>query len=55
MNYSIKETAKMLNVSYSTVRNWIRKGKLKSIKIGHTVRIPERAIDEAIDKGVRNV
>jgi len=42
--YTILETAKLLNVHWQTVRNNIKNGKLKAIKIGKTVRIPAQSL-----------
>lgn len=42
---TIKETAKIFGVHWQTVRNWIRDGKIKAVKIERTVRIPEEEIE----------
>ena len=42
--FSIAEAASILGVTYQTVRQWIRRGKLESIKIGHLWRIHARAL-----------
>ena len=47
---TIKETAKIFNVSEMTVRRWIENGKLKSVKIVGSVRINEEEI-EKLKKG----
>jgi len=38
--YTVKEVAELLKVTERTVRNWIRKGQIKAIKIGRVWRIP---------------
>lgn len=39
--YTIKEASEYLKVHWQTVRNYIRKGKLRSFKIGRNLRIRE--------------
>ena len=41
---TIKETAKIFGVHWQTVRNWIRDGKIKAVKIERTIRIPDEEI-----------
>ena len=43
--YSIKQVARKLNVSTSTVRRQIKEGLLKSIRVGNSIRIPEEEVD----------
>lgn len=42
---TIKETAKIFGVHWQTVRNWIRDGKIKAVKIERTIRIPDEEIE----------
>jgi excisionase family DNA binding protein len=46
--YTIHEVARLLGLSYITVWSWIRKGKLKAVKLGTSpkasVRIPESEV-----------
>ena len=42
---TIKETADIFGVHWQTVRNWIRDGQIKAIKIERTVRIPDEEIE----------
>lgn len=42
---TIKETADIFNVHWQTVRNMIKRGELKSVKIGNGVRISEEEIE----------
>lgn len=37
--YTLDETAELLKVSRSTVRNLIRRGELHPVKIGNSVRV----------------
>lgn len=47
---SIRETAEIFGVHWQTIRNWIDSGKIKAMKIGHTVRISDEEI-ERLKKG----
>lgn len=42
---TIKEVAKIFNVHFNTVRNWIDEGLIKTVKIGRTVRIPDEEVE----------
>lgn len=45
-NYlTVADFAKALDVSASTVRNWIRAGKVDAIQIGRTIRIQKTELD----------
>lgn len=46
--YTPQEIAQTFKVKKSTVYFWIREGKLKAIKMGNLVRIPEKALREFI-------
>lgn len=54
--YSIKQVAEKLSLSESSVRNYIREGKLNAIKIGdrRTVRISASEIERFLFKGGQN-
>jgi len=46
--YTIKETAKLFQVHFQTIRNWIREKRIKAIKMGDknsTVRISGKEIE----------
>lgn len=45
--YTVKEVSTMLSVAEITVRQWIQKGKIESIKLpsGRARRIPESEVD----------
>lgn len=45
---SMKEVAEQLNVSYKTVYNWVKSGKLKAMKAGGVVRISEKQLNDFI-------
>lgn len=47
---TIKEAAKRLSLSESKVYRMTLAGELESIHIGRAVRVPEKAIDNLINK-----
>jgi len=48
----VSEVAKILNVSRHTVLNWIRKGKMKAIRLpGGRYRIPESEVRRILEGG----
>lgn len=48
---TINQVAERLQVSYETVRHWLRTGTLKGFKIGGFIwRIKESDLEEFIDK-----
>ena len=47
--YTTEEVAEMLKVNRESVRRWVRKGKLKSIKLGGKfIRISQNQLDTFI-------
>lgn len=46
--YTAEEAAKMLNRALSTVRLYIRSGKLRAHKVGRTYYITEKTLTEFI-------
>lgn len=52
--YTKKQTAELLQVHINTVSNLMKKGEIKFVKIGNSVRVTEEEI-ERIKKGVSNV
>ncbi len=50
--YTVKEVAKLLRVSESTVRNYVQRGVIKALRIGagkrSTIRIPATEINTLI-------
>ena len=42
---TIRETAKIFGVYWQTIRNWIRDGKIKDVKIERTVRLLDEEIE----------
>ncbi len=51
--YTVEEAAEILKVSVRTMGNWLRNGKVRGIKLGRSWRIPESALEEAAEKGIR--
>lgn len=52
---SPKEFAYRLSISRWTVYAWIQEGRIKSVKLGRLVRIPEAELDRLIEEGVQEV
>lgn len=48
---SVKETADLFGVTKRTIFRWIKSGKIKSVKIGRTVRIKKSEIYRVIEEG----
>ncbi len=44
--YTCEEVAEMYLVKITTVWEWIKRGKLRAVKIGKQYRIPKDALDE---------
>ena len=47
--YQVKDVAKLLEVSERTVWNWIRSGRLESVKIGGVVRVTREQINKVLN------
>ena len=45
MMYRIKEVAKILGFTERAVREWVRTGKIKAVKIMSEWRIPEEEVE----------
>jgi excisionase family DNA binding protein len=45
---SCAEAAEELNLKEATIRVWVARRKLASVKLGRAVRIPSEAIEELI-------
>lgn len=46
--FTVKEIADRFRVSRQAVYDWINQGKLRAIRIGDRLRIPETAINEFV-------
>ena len=51
--YNTDQVAKLLGVSRMTVIRYIRKGKLKSFRVGRLIRVTSNMIDEYIANNPR--
>jgi predicted adenylyl cyclase CyaB len=52
---TIKETAKLLDIHWQTVRKYIKEGKLNAIKIGKNVRIKQSDINKLINNSNKSI
>ena len=52
---SPREFAQRLSISRWTVYAWLQEGRIKSVKIGRLVRIPESEVDRLVQEGSREV
>ena len=50
---SPKEFAHRLSISRWTVYAWIAEGRIRSVKLGRLVRIPESEVDRIVQEGVQ--
>ena len=48
--YTLEEARIKLKTSDSTMRRWVRSGKIKSKKLGRQYRITESALQEFVDE-----
>lgn len=51
---SPQEFADHLSISRWTVYAWIAEGRIKSVKLGRLVRIPESELERIIKEGTHN-
>jgi len=52
---SPQQFADRLSISRWTVYAWLQEGRIKSVKIGRLVRIPESEVERIIQEGVQEV
>ncbi|MFA4937202.1 MAG: helix-turn-helix domain-containing protein [Patescibacteria group bacterium] len=50
--YSTIEAANILQVSRKTISQWVRRGKIKGVKIGRNYIIPRSAIPEKLGQTI---
>ncbi len=50
-----RQFADRLSISRWTVYAWISEGKIKSVKIGRLVRIPESEVERIVQEGLQEV
>ncbi|MBI3655101.1 MAG: helix-turn-helix domain-containing protein [Acidobacteria bacterium] len=49
----VEEVAERLGIKVSTVRAWLFYGKLRKVKLGRAVRVPEDFLEEFIKGNTR--
>ncbi len=49
----VEEAARILGIKPSTIRMWIFKKKLRTVKLGRAVRIPSDFLEEFIEQNTR--
>jgi excisionase family DNA binding protein len=47
--YRVREVAQMLGFGYSTVRRWIKLGRIRVVRVGNQYRIPESEVKRLIE------
>ncbi len=53
--FSPQEVADRFSISRWTIYAWIAEGRIKSVKIGRLVRIPESEVNRIIRQGTQEV
>jgi excisionase family DNA binding protein len=48
--YTIEEVAEKLKVTRQAIHNWIKEGRIESIKIGRARRIPAASIERLLEQ-----
>ena len=48
---TVEQAAQMLSLRPATIRDWIWRRKIETIRIGRAVRIPEAQIEALIERG----
>ena len=51
VNYNLHEVAEILNCSYMTVYNLVKKGEIKYFKVGVEYRVKESELNNYINRG----
>jgi excisionase family DNA binding protein len=49
--YNLKEVAEMLGVSYLTVYNYARQGKIKTVRVGRFLRVTQEQVELIMKEG----
>lgn len=53
--YTPKQVCDLLQISLSTFRRFVRNGDIEAIKIGHSVRVSEQALERFLTASARAV
>lgn len=48
--YTVEEIATLLGISRTSAYEFVKKGEVKAVKIGASIRISKRSFDEWLDK-----
>lgn len=51
--YTVKELAKLLQISEPTIRNWIMNKQIEFSRIGGSIRFTHEQVKNIIDNGVK--
>ena len=51
--HDLKEVAQMLGVSYLTVYNYVRQGRIKSVRVGRFLRVTQEEVERIMKEGTR--
>jgi excisionase family DNA binding protein len=51
--FTCEQAAAILQVKPQTLRLWISQGKLTTIHVGRSVRVPESALHDLVARGIR--
>ena len=46
---TVKQAADQLQVTQETIREWLKSGRLKGVKLGHIWRIDKAALDRLLE------
>lgn len=46
--YTIREVCTKLGLAYTTVWQWVRQGKIKAVRVGGRIRIPESELKRIV-------
>jgi excisionase family DNA binding protein len=47
--YRVREVSQMLGIGYSTLRRWIKLGRVRVVRVGSQYRIPESEVKKLIE------
>lgn len=50
---TVEQVAERLNLSPKTVRNWLGRRSLASVRLGRLVRIPSSDVERLLEEGLR--